>query len=306
MTLTNICCLPDKCDYKLKPNGYHFVGVKQKFEEPKKKKKDKFLIYFEPALKESEELVLEGEEKIKFINMRMCALYKADIQFNNLLDIIDFDCDFTDYIEQKIKQKNINFILRKQRFKEKANLHCWNYFVTQTYDSTKFNSEEEFKKAYKTCLSHLATDYGWRYMGVWEKGSVSGRLHFHGVFYIPKGSMKGFLKESKYFNPIRKRMEKSVINSFFTVRFGRNDFQLIENDITGITNYIIKYIGKTDEKIVYSRHIEDCIHITLDKEDISFGYKLSYCTKYIIFDTVLKNTILDPYKRRGESYAYLS
>ncbi|MBQ7373021.1 MAG: hypothetical protein IJW64_00425 [Clostridia bacterium] len=293
--------IPEIARYKLKVNGFHLVGTRTAIKSNKRRiKKDFISELFEIAYKESKDLNLNVEKQKEYINSRMIVLYKNNHYYEDLFDMLNNDIDFSDYVEKRLKQKRINLIMRKKRFKEKANLHCWNYFVTQTYDSSKFDNEEEFKKSYLTCLSHLATDYGWRFMGVWENGAVTGRLHFHGVFYIPKGQMKGFFKVSKYFNPMRKRMEKSMINSFFAVRFGRNDFQPIENNVGGVANYIIKYIGKTEEKIVYSRHIDSCLDVELEKDDISLGYKLSYCNKFVIYDEILKSTILDPELKRSD------
>ena len=82
----------------------------------------------------------------------------------------------------------------------------------------------------------------------------------------------------------------------------KNDFQVIDSNISGIVNYIIKYISKTDEKIVYSRHIDDCIKIELSKDDFCVGYKLSYCTKFVLFDELFKGTILDSDIKRGVYY----
>lgn len=293
--------IPEVANYKLKINGFHLIGTRSKIEKPKKKIKNSLLDkIFEIAYKESLENALAKSEQISYINDRMINLYNIKVGFDNLLDYAENTLDFSEYIEKRLKQIRINLIMRKKRFLEKANLHCWNFFVTQTYDSEKFKTEEEFAKAYLTCLSHLSTEYGWRYMLVTERGKQTGRLHFHGIFYIPTGKMKGFLKESKYFSPVKHRMEKSMINSFFAVRFGRNDFQCIDKNITGISNYISKYITKTDCKIVYSRHIDNSLEIELCKDDINIGYKLSYCVKFIVADELLKNTILDPEIKRGQ------
>lgn len=292
--------LPERANYKLKIDGFHLVGTRNVIKENRKRcKKSVVTDLFEVAYKESVEKSLIGQTQIKYINDKMVEQYKKEREFETLIELANFNCDFTEYILNRLKQKRINLIMRKKRFRDKATLHCWNYFVTQTYDSAKFSSEEDFKKAYLTCLSHLATDFGWRFMGVWERGTLNGRLHFHGVFYIPKGSMKGFFKRSKYFNPTSKRIEQSMINSFFAVRFGRNDFQHIENNISGIASYIIKYIGKTEDKIVYSRHIDGCLNVELGKDDLSMSYDLTYCRKFIVFDDVLSGTILAPDKRRG-------
>lgn len=292
--------IPNVANYKLKVNGFHLVATRRKIEKSKfRKKNDLLLQLFNKAFDESETKGLTDNNQINYINERMIALYKVNHSFDDLFEIEEYNGNFIDYIERKLKQKKINLILRKKRFKEKINLHSWSFFVTQTYDSAKFKTEEDFVKSYLTCLSHLATDYGWRYILVPERGKVTGRLHFHGVFYVPKGNMKGFMKESKYFSPIKHKMEKSMINSFFAVRFGRNDFQKIENSVAGISNYIAKYIGKTDAKIIYSRHIDNCIDIELKKEDISIGYKLSYCTKFIVFDDLFVGTFLNGDIKRG-------
>ena len=79
---------------------------------------------------------------------------------------------------------------------------------------------------------------------------------------------------TKYYNEISHKVEKSTINSFFAVRFGRNDFQDItkQNGIEGISNYIVKYILKSGEKVYYSRGIDGSITLELCDEDIVCGY----------------------------------
>lgn len=249
---------------------------------------------FEKAYAESVELNLKGETRVFFINDRMNESYRQSFS-ENLITMSEEKYNFVDYIRERLKAKGFACFMRLKRFRDKASLHLWNYFVTQTYDSSKFKTEEEFKTAYLTCLSHLATDYGWRYMGVFERGDRTGRLHFHGIFYIPTGSMKGYMKNSRYFSPYEHRMKNSVINSFFAVRFGRCDFENISKDnaVTAVSNYILKYVTKSENKVVYSRGIQDSVEVELSSEDIIFGYKRPYAVKYVVFSDILRGTIID-------------
>lgn len=264
--------------------------------------KDELSELFNAAYEQSENLNLTGNMQIDFINDEMIKGWKLN-HCKNLFDLVDENYDFTNYIMYKLKAKIVARHMRVKRFYEKANLHCWNYFVTQTYDSAKYATEEEFKKAYLTCLSHLSTDFGWRYMGVFERGILTGRLHFHGVFYIPDGAMKGYLKPSKYFSPYEHRMKSSVINSFFAERFGRCDFECIskETGVSAVSSYILKYVRKSENRVIYSRGISDKIVVELTSEDIIYGVKKKYADKFVIFDDILRGTFLDARRRLAES-----
>ena len=95
-------------------------------------------------------------------------------------------------------------------------------------------------------------------MGVFERAPETGRLHFHGLLYIPDGEFIGKLTEKTEYSTAKHKMVTIHENDFFQDRFGRNDFEeLSEMEMKhGQTlNYLLKYIGKTDERIVYSRGI---------------------------------------------------
>lgn len=288
--------IPKHSEYVCRMNGDSLVGyIPKKFNKQRRRTPDELNEIFQIAYNESLEKELQKGVQIAYINDRMKELYKERFMFADLIEMSFFDRNFTEYIQKRLKRILVAKLMRVNRFKEKARLHCWNYFVTQTYDSSKFDSEEAFKKSFLTCLSHLCTDHGWRVMGVFERGEKTGRLHFHGVAYVPAGRMKGFMKKSKYYSPFDHKMKQSNINSFFAQRFGRNDFQDIsrQNSIEGISNYIIKYILKSDENVYYSRGIDGTVTLELSNEDIIFGYKVPYGAKYMVFDEVLFGTILD-------------
>lgn len=69
--------------------------------------------------------------------------------------------------------------------------------MTITYDDSK-HDEETFRSKLKKCLSNFHSRYCWRYMGVFER-SPSGRLHFHGLFWIPGGARGGASRETRPF-----------------------------------------------------------------------------------------------------------
>ena len=96
----------------------------------------------------------------------------------------------------------------------------------------------------------------WKYMGVWERAPESNRLHFHGLFYIPENAMVGVLKEVKDYDTRSNKMIITIQSSFFNEKFGRSDFEEIDDNERTLGNalaYLMKYIEKSGEKIVYSK-----------------------------------------------------
>ena len=117
---------------------------------------------------------------------------------------------------------------------------------------------------------------GWIYIGVWER-SKTNRLHFHGLFNIPENAMTGDLTEHKDYSTKAHKMQTTLQNSYFTERFGRNDFAPIKkNNFGNATAYLMKYIGKSDERIVYSKNtpayfisdiLDEDVACTIGQED---------------------------------------
>ena len=83
-----------------------------------------------------------------------------------------------EFLTKKFAKLERNLWLRKKRFRRKAYLNEWNYFVTFTYND-ELHDEESFKAKLRKCLSNLHTRRGWNYMGVWERSPEEKRLHFH-------------------------------------------------------------------------------------------------------------------------------
>lgn len=262
--------------YKIYNDGGHFVAVKPSHTNFKRGKKKQIT------------------EMDKIFDM----LYHIGVQ-NNYSKSAMFDyilTEFTtnyclednerlrEYITNKITAKLHNLHKRKQRFKRKANLNKWNYFVTFTYDD-KLHTADSFKRKIRKCLSNLHTRRGWKYMGVFELAPQTKRLHFHGLFYIPADEMIGEIEELKDYSFDHHKMKTSHQNTFFTENFGRNDFA--EINATEMTiNYILKYIHKTNEKIVYSRGIASEIFKEINDSDIATEFE-DFVLKYVLFDDVI-------------------
>ncbi len=157
------------------------------------------------------------------------------------------------YVNTGFERKERNLISRRVRMVRKANLAKFNYFCTFTYDDKK-HTEESFRKGLQTCFRNLCNRKGWKYMGVWERSPEKQRLHFHGLFAIPENAMTGGFITVKDYSTTGNKMQKSVQSIYFNERFGRNDFKELDPRLLGESiKYLLKYIEKTGEKIVYSK-----------------------------------------------------
>ena len=174
------------------------------------------------------------------------------------------------FVMNNFERKQRNLICRRIRMTRKANLANFNYFCTFTYDDNK-HTEESFKKGLKTCLRNLCYRKNWRYMGVWERAPETNRLHFHGLFYIPENSMPGEIIEVRDYSTQFQRMQTTFQSSFFNKRFGRSDFKEIDEHERRLGNalaYLMKYIEKTGEKIVYSKGLPQYFISDIMDDDI--------------------------------------
>lgn len=158
-----------------------------------------------------------------------------------------------EYIERQNERKKVNAIRRKVRLSKKVNLQReWSYFCTFTFSDEK-HTEESFRKSLRNTLKHLVNRKGWKHIGVWERGGETGRLHFHGIFYIPQGGMVGEIVETKDYNTKDHRMQTAHQNTYFLERYGRNDFQQLGSpeEVQHSLGYLMKYIEKSGEKLIY-------------------------------------------------------
>lgn len=174
------------------------------------------------------------------------------------------------YVDSKMYNKWRAVHERRKRFVRKAYLNRFNYFATFTYDDKK-HTEESFRKKLKMCLNHLANRNGWKYMGVWERGGENERLHFHALVKVPEGELHGELIEKTDFSFKTHRRKKTKQHSYFNAKFGRTDFdRIIDNDMAYVAaiEYILKYVSKTGERIVYSRKLPMYLISDINSEDV--------------------------------------
>lgn len=167
----------------------------------------------------------------------------------------------------------------------------FDYFVTFTYNS-ELHTEESFRRKPAeprsvTCARVRAGGT----LGVWERSPEKKRLHFHGLFHIPKGTMPGEMSSVSGYSFSSHTRRVTHQNSYFLAQFGRNDFEDI-TDARRIGNaiaYLTKYIEKSGEKIVYSRGLYAYFVSDIMDDDVVCpigieGRKLLLFDDFICFD----------------------
>ena len=223
---------------------------------------------FETAYSESQQL--PKRERKKYIADKLKDDFKTAEQLK-------------DFVSQNIERKKINAIKREIRLWRKIYTQVeWHYFVTFTYDNA-LHTEETFKKKLRNTLKHAVSRNGWKYIGVWERAPETGRLHFHGIFYIPQ--MIGEIVEVKDYSTKSHRMQTTYQNTHFLKEFGRNDFKAIDipNDISQSVKYLLKYIEKSGEKLVYGGKLPTYFKSDILDEDIACDFGVDG-KKLLLFD----------------------
>ena len=179
-----------------------------------------------------------------------------------------------EYVERNNERKTTNAIRRKVRLSKKVNLQRdWNFFCTFTFSDT-LHTEESFRKSLRNTFKHLVARKGWKHVGVWERGGETGRLHFHGIFYIPPGGMVGELTETRDYSTKDHRMQTAHQNTYFLERYGRNDFQPLglPMEVQHSLGYLMKYIEKSGERLIYGGNLPTYFVSDVMDEDVICPY----------------------------------
>ena len=203
---------------------------------------------------------------------------------DNLLPFFPDEEQMQTFIQQNLDRKKRNLIVRRVRMVRRANLADFNYFCTFTY-SDKLHDEASFKKHLKYTFANLCKRKGWKYMGVWERSPEKKRLHFHGLFQIPDGQMVGEVVEVKDYSVRLKCVQISHQNTYFNERFGRSDFDKIisKRGLGQALEYLMKYLEKTGDKIVYSKGLPQYFVTDIAEDDVATRIGLDD-RKLLLFD----------------------
>ena len=253
---------------KISFDGSHYIATpKENFPRGKKRRRSSHRTseqeterkeQFETAYKESQKL--PKKERKEYVKKAMEEKIPDEEQRQ-------------EFVERNSERKKINAIRRKVRLSKKANLQTWNFFCTFTYSDDK-HTEESFRKSLRNTLKHLVSRKGWKHIGVWERGGETGRLHFHGIFYIPQGGMVGEIVETTDYNTKDRRMQTAHQNTYFLERYGRNDFQQLGSpeEVQHSLGYLMKYIEKSGEKLIYGGKLPTYFVSDVIDEDILAPY----------------------------------
>ena len=253
---------------KISFDGSHYIATpKENFPRRRKVRKTSYHLsnkeieqkeQFETAYKESQKL--PRKERKEYVQKAM-------------EETIPDKMARKEYIDRNSERKQINTIRRKVRLYRKAYLQEWSYFCTFTF-SDKLHTEESFRKSLRNTLKHLVNRKGWKHIGVWERGGDTNRLHFHGIFYIPPNGMVGEIVETKDYSTTDRKMQTAHQNTYFLERYGRNDFEPIGSsmEVRQSIAYLMKYIEKSGEKLIYGGKLPAYFESDVLDEDILCPY----------------------------------
>ena len=217
----------------------------------------------------------------KYIDLRKSERKKRISE--DMAEYFDTPQQADTFIAENFERKERNLICRRIRMSRKANHQKWNYFITFTYNDA-LHTEESFRKSLMNRLSLFSSRKKWRYIGVWERSPEKKRLHFHGIFFIPDGTMPGELVEVNDYSFSSKKRQITMQNTYFNTYFGRSDFEEIDEHLTAqALQYMLKYIEKTGERIVYSRGLYQYFISDIMDDDIVCVTGTDE-NKFILFD----------------------
>lgn len=226
------------------------------------------------------------DKVVNFMSNKFYENHKDD-KFNFNDDVLKDMGDV--FSQERYNALKKSIYKRKKRFKDKAYFNDWNYFTTITYDDKLFLDSDDFKSKLLKKLSNFKCRYGLKYILVFENGDKNDRLHAHLLMNINE-HLKEILNinEKKHYNLKSKKLEVWNESKYFKLKFGRNQFDLINNKIircSNVLDYILKYISKTNNKLHYCRGLagdKNCL-VSL-YNDVILSYTSNYNQSYFILN----------------------
>ena len=261
---------------KIYSDGSHYIAIPKTTRPTKKRKK---MSKNDIELKEKADKVFEenkGKKKVE----------KKEELIRELKGYFEDENEAKQFADEYMEKRQRNLIERRKRLSRKINIGSWNYFCTFTYDD-KLHDEESFKKKLSNCLKKMSHRKGWIYIGVWERSPEKNRLHFHGVFNIPEGAMVGELIEVADYSFSTHNRQTTTQNTYFNERFGRSDFSPIQSSMDAIQDakrYLMKYLEKSGERVVYSKGTPTYFISDILEEDVVCSMNEKKGIKLILFD----------------------
>lgn len=252
-----------KLKIKVYSEGNTFIGVlpsSQRRVYRRDRSRDGEYLAFRKYYAEAKNLKLKGNELYEYLSEKM---------LNDPGE--SYLCD-KERINELIKKDALRVHNKKKRYRRKLGWFHPNWFITFTYDD-ELTDAESFEIKLRRCLANLAFRNGWKYIGAREFGSKGGRLHFHFIAYIPEGNMVGQLFKDYHWDGFKR--EYFTNNTFFHERFGDAEFKRVEgSDILSgrLSNYLIKYLEKQDQKLIYSRGLATEVEMEASAEDVFYTF----------------------------------
>ncbi len=207
----------------------------------------------------------------------------------------------SEFIHRKIYNMSAAYAERKKRFHRKKDQIRWTYWVTITYDDKKFANEDVFKKTLLTRFRNLCDPKrnDWLIMGVFERGELNYRLHFHGFCYVPQGQTVGQLVPRSKYSEKEKCWHNYKANTDFEAKFGDNEFEDIreatQKDVNAMATYTDKMLRYMEKGgiVYYSRHIPTEYLVELNTKDMLVAFSITCkrsIKRYVVSDLAVKRT----------------
>lgn len=250
-------------DFKEKTNLYH-VNTDLAFQQYERFQVVKQIeVYF----KSVDNFLLFTQQAKKFDSV---TTHDILVNGGNSLDLAERD--FVNSLRNSIRTDN----LKKTREQIFDYVMCneWDYFFTGTIDPKKYDSKNAYKikKPLKKWFNHMQERYGLSYIVIFEYHKKGG-IHIHGLIRSnPLTPLKLVLSDTKIYYGFKKPMKDKTalkhgldiskgkpVYNLKTWRFGWSTAIKVYGSQAQISNYITKYITKSNEKIMgrYFWHSHD-------------------------------------------------